>query len=178
MRGATLAGMTDPTATSGAPAETLDDAPSPAGPRAPLRAAGFLATVIGAALMGVGSAMLWATIHDPNDLNGGLDLVYKGIDTRNGKITLLAAAVLLIGVLALRTMRSRAAQKALAVVMIVAAVLGLAFSGAFLVDGAHRFMIQATDIATLGIGVLIALAGAVVGLLGAILDLAWSVAPE
>jgi hypothetical protein len=150
----------------------------PAGPKAPLRAAGFLATVIGAALMGLGSVMLWATIHDPNDLNGGLDLVYKGIDTRNGKVTLLAAAVLLIGVVVLRRLRSNAAQKALAGVMIVAAFAGLAFSGAFLVDGGHRYMIQPTDQAKLGVGVLIALAGSLVGVLGALLDLAWAIAPE
>jgi hypothetical protein len=149
-----------------------------AGPKAPLRAAGFLATVIGAVLMGVGSVMMWATIHDPNDLNGGLDLVYKGIDTRNGKLTLLAAAVLLVGVVALRRLRSSTAQKALAAVMIVAAFAGLAFSGAFLVDGGHRYMIQPTDQAKLGIGVLIALAGSVVGVLGAILDLAWAAAPD
>ncbi len=169
--------MTDPAETIASP-DAADDVRMPTGPKGPLRAAGFLATVIGAALMGIGSVMLWATIHDPSDLNGGLDLVYKGIDTRNGKITLVAAVVLLIGVVVLRRMRSPAGQKALAVVMIVAAVAGLAYSGAFLVDGAHRYMIQPTDEAKLGVGVLVALAGAIVGLLGAILDLAWAAAPE
>ena len=47
--------------------------------------AGFLATVIGAALMAGGSLMQWATIHDPNAANKVLDLVYKGTDVRNGK---------------------------------------------------------------------------------------------
>lgn len=158
--------------------EATDVTTTRTGPKAPLRAAGFLATVIGAALMGIGSMMLWATIHDPNDLNGGLDLVYKGIDTRNGKITLLAAVVLLVGVVVLRRLRSPAATKALAGVMILAAFAGLAYAGAFLVDGAHRYMIQPADEAKLGLGVLVALAGSVVGVLGAILDLAWAVAPE
>ena len=62
--------------------------------------------------------------------------------------------------------------------MVLAAVIGVAFSVSFLADGGHRFFMQPTDTGTLGIGVLITLAGAVVALLGAILDLAWSVAPH
>jgi hypothetical protein len=158
--------------------DTGEPVARPVPPTAPLRVAGFLATAIGGAMMGIGSLMLWATIHDPHDLNGGLDLVYKGIDVRNGKMTLAAAAVLLIGLMVLRVARSRGTREIVAVVMVVAAVAGLAFSGAFLVDGGHRFFIQATDTAKLGAGVLIALAGAVVGLLGAILDVAWSVSPQ
>jgi len=150
----------------------------PEPPTAPLRVAGFLSTAIGGAMMGIGSLMLWVTIHDPHDVKGVLDLVYKGIDVRNGKMTLAAAAVLLIGLLVLRAARSRGTREIVAIVMVVAAVAGLAFSGAFLVDGGHRYFIQPTDAAKLGAGVLITLAGAVVGLLGAILDVAWSVSPQ
>jgi peptidoglycan/LPS O-acetylase OafA/YrhL len=170
--------VTEPSGTVDPVAETIEGEPAPVPATAPLRAAGFLATVLGAALMGGGSLMHWATIHDPNDLNGSLDLKFDGIDIRNGKMALGAAAVLLVGLMALRAVRSRSTQETVAVVMVVAAVVGIAFSGAFLVDGGHRFFVQPTDIGTLGVGVLMTLAGAVVGLLGAILDLAWSVAPH
>jgi hypothetical protein len=170
--------MTESTGTADPDLETFERAPSPMPPTAPLRVAGFLATAIGAAMMGAGSVMLWATIHDPHDLNGGLDLVYKGIDVRNGKMTLAAAAVLLVGLMVLRVVRSRIARELVAIVMVVAAVAGLAFSGAFLVDGGHRFFVEPTDSAVLGVGVLVTLAGAVVGLLGAILDVGWSVSPQ
>ena len=170
--------MDEPSGTPGSGVETIEDAPVSVSAADPLRVAGFLATVIGAALMGGGSVMQWATIHDPNDANKVLDLVYKGTDVRNGKVALGAAAVLLVGVMVLRGLRSRSTQEAVAVVMVIAAVMGIAFSGAFLVDAGHRFFIQPTDINSLGVGVLITLAGAVVGLLGAILDLAWSVAPH
>jgi peptidoglycan/LPS O-acetylase OafA/YrhL len=157
---------------------TIDDAPAPPSEATPLRVAGFLATVLGAALMGGGAVTHWATIHDPNDINRGLDLIYKGTDVRNGKIALGAAALLLVGLMVLRVLRSRRAQAVVAIVMVAAAVLGIAFSGAFLVDAGHRYFIQPTDIGTLGFGVLMTLAGAVVALLGAILDLAWSVSPH
>jgi FtsH-binding integral membrane protein len=167
--------MDEPSGALGSRIETPAPAPSPADP---LRVAGFLATVIGAALMGGGSVMQWASIHDPNAANHVLDLVYKGTDVRNGKVALGAAAVLLVGVMVLRGMRSRSSQEAVAVVMVIAAVMAVAFSGAFLVDAGHRYFIQPTDVGTLGAGVLITLAGAVVGLLGGILDLAWAVAPH
>jgi hypothetical protein len=157
-----------------------DEGPSPAALSAatPLRVAGFLATVLGAAMMGGGALLHWVTVHDPNDINGGLDLNFKGIDVRNGKMALGAAAVLLVGLVVLRAMRSRPAQEAAATVMILASLVGLLYAGAFLVDGGHRYFLLPSDIGTLGLGVLLTLAGAVVALLGAILDLAWSVSPH
>ena len=150
----------------------------PEPPTAPLRVAGFLSTAIGGAMMGIGSLMLWVTIHDPHDVKGVLDLVYKGIDTRNGKMALAAAAVLLVGVMILRVVRSGSARKVVAIAMIAAAVGGLAYTVAFLVDAGQRYLGNPGYTAKLGIGVLITLAGAVVGLLGAILDLAWAVSPQ
>ena len=172
--------MIEPTDTADPTVEPTDEGPSPAAVSAatPLRVAGFLATVLGAAMMGGGSLLHWATLHDPNDIDGGLDLNFKGIDVRNGKMALEAAAVLLVGLVVLRAARSRPAQETVATLMILASLVGLAYAGAFLVDGGHRFFILPTDIGTMGIGVLLTLAGAVVALLGAILDLAWSVSPH
>jgi len=155
-------------------------APAPASEATPLRVAGFLSTVLGAALMGSGALMHWLSVdvHLPNDVTGVLNPQFKGIDTGNGKMALLAAAVLLIGLMALRVVRSFALQERLAVGMVVAAGLGIAFSGVFLVNGGHRLATAPTDSTALGIGVIVTLAGAVVGLVGAILDLAWSVAPH
>jgi hypothetical protein len=170
--------MPEPSDLADPAAETIDDAPTPVSVTAPLRVAGFLATVLGAALMGGGSLMHWVTIHDPSDVNGVLDPKFKGIDIRNGRLALGAAAVLLFGLMVLRVSRSRSTQETVAMVMVVAAVIGIAFSGAFLVDAGHRFITVPTETGVLGFGVLMTLAGAVVGLLGAILDLAWSVAPH
>lgn len=170
--------MTEPTDTADPAAHAVGGEPVPLSPTAPLRVAGFLATVLGAALMGAGATMHWLTVHDPNDVTRSLDLIYKGTDIRNGKVALVTAAVLLVGLVALRALRSRVAQGSLAVLMLLAALAGIAYAGAFLVDAGHRFFVQPTDKGTLGIGVLITLAGAVVALLGAILDLVWSVAPH
>ena len=151
-----------------------------AGVTTPLRVTGFFATVIGAALMGVGALLQWLTVdlHSPGDVTGVLNNHYKGIDTRNGKMALAAAAVLLVGVMILRVVRSGSARKVVAIAMIAAAVGGLAYTVAFLVDAGQRYLGNPGYTAKLGIGVLITLAGAVVGLLGAILDLAWAVSPQ
>lgn len=167
---------TDPdTTTDGSAASGIST-----GTTTPLRVTGFFATVVGAALMGAGALMQWLTVdlHSPGDVTGVLNNHYKGIDTRNGKMALAAAAALLVGVMILRVVRSGSARRIVAIVMIAGAVGGLAYAGAFLVDAGQRYVVTPGYTAKLGIGVLITLAGAVVGLLGAILDLAWAVSPQ
>lgn len=172
--------MTEPTDTADPAVDAVDGEPVPLSPTAPLRVAGFLATVLGAALMGGGATMHWVTVNYALAGQGHeiLNPQYKGTDISNGKVVLVAAAALLLGFMALRALRSRHAQGAVAGLMVIAAVIGVAFSVSFLADGGHRLLVQPTDTATLGVGVLITLAGAVVALLGAILDLVWSVAPH
>lgn len=172
--------MSESSGTAEPPATAIGGAPTPVSQTAPLRVGGFLATVLGAALMGGGSLTQWVVVdlHSPGDVEGILNNRFKGIDIRNGKVAIGAAAVLLVGLMVLRVSRSRTTQEMVATLMILAAVAGGAFTIAFLVDGGHRFIATPGYTATLGAGVLMTLAGAVVGLLGAILDLAWSVAPH
>jgi hypothetical protein len=71
----------------------------------PLRLAGFLATVLGALLMGVGAVTGW----------GKVDLVdTKGVDIPAGKLTLLISVLILIGVPTMRLARSRRVRAAIA----------------------------------------------------------------
>ena len=156
---------------SGAPGEGITGISAPS----PLRLAGFLGTALGAAMLGIGSVMTWVT------LSGGpaaLDRVYKGLDLAQGKLCLAAAFVLLVGLMALRGAGSRRAQKIIATVMIVAALLGLAFAGSALLSSFSSLPERVVgDQLHRGFGMFLAAAGGVVAVFGAVLDLAWAVAP-
>jgi hypothetical protein len=142
----------------------------------PLRLAGFLGTAIGAAMLGIASVMTWVTVSlqsAPQAQPG----VYKGLDLAQGKICLAMALVLLVGLMALRGARSRKTEKIIATVMIVAALLGLAFAGSAILSGFSSLKTAPGDTVHRGAGMFIAAAGGVIATLGAILDLAWAVAP-
>ncbi len=160
-----------PAASSGAPGDGFASISAPS----PLRLAGFLATALGAAMLGIGSVMTWVTLSVPGgpaSING----VYKGLDLTQGKICLAAAIVLLVGLMALRGARSRRAQRTIATVMIVAALLGLAFAGSAILSSFASIR-NPGDQLQRGFGMFLAAAGGVVATLGAVLDLAWAVAP-
>jgi hypothetical protein len=143
----------------------------------PLRLAGFLGTALGAAMLGIGSVLTWATIHTPGG-PAGISGVYKGLDLTQGKACLAAAVVLLVGLMALRGARSRRAEKIIATVMIVAALVGLTFAGAAILSSFPELKTATNDQLQRGLGMFLAAAGGVVATLGAVLDLAWAVAPS
>jgi len=158
---------------SGAPGEGFTSISAPS----PLRLSGFLGTAIGALLLGVGSVLTWVTVTGPNAPQG-INGVFKGLDLAQGKACLAAAVILLVGLMALRGARSRKAEKVIATVMIVVALLGLAFAGSAILSGFSSLKTAPGDEIKRGVGMFIAAAGGVIASLGAILDLAWAVAPS
>jgi len=156
--------------------EHTEPATSVASP-SPLRLAGFLATALGALGLGVGSVLLWVTVPVPEGVGGDVEVAYKGLDIGGGKIALAAALVLLVGLMALRGARSRRAEKLIAVVMIVAAVAGTLGALYVLVFANSRYGLPDQPAVTRGLGVFVAAAGGIVAILGAVLDLAWAMAP-
>lgn len=164
--------MPDPTPSDGH-AEPVTSLAAPS----PLRLAGFLATALGALGLGVGSVLLWVTVPLPEGLSGNAEVAYKGLDIGGGKIALLAALALLVGLMALRGARSRTAEKVISIVMIVAAVLGMLGAFYVLIFANSRYGLPDQPAVTRGIGVFVSAAGGIVAVLGALLDLAWAVAP-
>jgi hypothetical protein len=80
-----------------------------------LRLAGFLATVTGATLAGVGALLDWVTVGFPGDLQGALDVDTKGTDVWEGKVVLAVAVGCLIAMLLMRVFASPSVRYAIAV---------------------------------------------------------------
>jgi FtsH-binding integral membrane protein len=158
---------------SGTPGEGLQIAPP-----SPLRLAGFLATAMGALGLGMGAVMTWVTVPSPADTGGNVDIVYKGLDIGAGKVAILAALVLLVGMMALRGARTRRGETAIAVVMIVAAAAGATAALYVLVFANRRYGLPDQPTVSRGLGVILASAGGIIAILGAVLDLAWARAPQ
>lgn len=87
-----------------------------------LRLAGFLCLVAGAVLAGVGATREWAAVGFPGDLEHAADAPVHGTDVWEGKVVLLAAALALGAMLALRLARSGRVRRALAVLLIALGV--------------------------------------------------------
>jgi hypothetical protein len=164
----------------------------------PLRLAGFIATVLGAVLIAVGSLQTWVTI---SIASGGLSTPSPGTDLVDGKVTLAAGLVLLFGILVLR-LAAGGARRLVAVVLVVAALVVLAIGVNDAVRLKSRFESIAVDkIAAAiapelglpidavktrvraqagklirtedGVGLWLVIAGGVIGVAGGLLDLAW-----
>lgn len=159
------------------PADEHTEAATSLAAPSPLRLSGFLATSLGALGLGAGTVLLWVTVPLPAGLVGDGDVTYKGLDTGGGKIALLAALVLLVGLMALRGARSRPTERKIATVMILAAVAGTMGALSVLIFANSRYGLPDQPSVTRGIGVFISAAGGIVAVLGAVLDLAWAVAP-
>ncbi|MEX2274249.1 MAG: hypothetical protein WEA10_01600 [Actinomycetota bacterium] len=94
----------------------------------PLRLWGFLVTILGGTLLGVGSLLSWATV------SFGGDADVRGIDVWVGKVALGAAIVVLIGIPALRGAITHAGRKAWAITMIVVSLAALGLTAWTLID--------------------------------------------
>jgi hypothetical protein len=98
---------------------------STAGPSR-LRLLGFLATVAGAALVGIAATREWAAVGFAGDVERAADVSVRGTDVWEGKALLLAAAVSLALLVALRLASSSTTRRAVAIAIVA---LGLASAG-------------------------------------------------
>jgi hypothetical protein len=142
----------------------------------PLRLAGFLATIIGAGMLGIGAVMTWLEVPPPPDVGGNVGLTYVGLDLAGGKCAVIAAIVLLVGLMALRGARTDGGRKAVASVMVLGALLGLVGAWYVLLRASSYALPDAPTV-TKSLGLYLAAVGGIVAVVGAGLDLAWAVAP-
>lgn len=159
----------------------------------PLRLWGFLVTILGGTLIGVGSILTWAEVDF-----GGIS-VTKGIDTLEGKVALGASILVLIGIPAMRGALSRPGRRAWAIIIVVASLvaggltlyalgqkqerLGIGSAENLARDIAAQSGIAETEvleqvrgevIVEVQPGLYITIAGAALGVAGGILGLAWA----
>jgi hypothetical protein len=114
----------------------MDQAETPPA-RDTLRAAGFLATVAGSLLTGVGALGAWAEIGLEGNRVGVISPTYLGVDLLEGKIAICLALIAVAGVLLARAGRTGSRPWA-AVVVLVSGVAILATAGELAVAGSDR----------------------------------------
>ncbi len=167
----------------------------------PLRLAGFLTTVAGGLLAGVGATLTWVTVGI--EVAEGIDSVTKGIDLWDGQVVLACALVMLIAVLVTRMASSDGLRRSFAAVVIGAGFVTLAVATAFVLSATTRFdpveddalvsaIAEASGVpedqvrasiddtleelgafTTVGPGPYLAIAGGLAGVVGGVLVLAW-----
>jgi uncharacterized membrane protein len=162
-----------------------------------LRVASFAATSIGGLLVGLGSLMSWAVIEIPGTTSSAPPTPVVGVDTPEGKVTLLLGLVLLIGGVAMRAITSRGFARVLGWIVMVSGLLATAIGVLDVVrkdsafnEGAEKLArsisapsglpvsdlidrIRRIEVVNLKLGIYIVIAGGVVGLIGGLLGLAW-----
>ena len=166
-----------------------------------LRLWGFLLSAVGALAAGIASALTWVTVGLRGQASVTTDI--RGIDIADGKIVLGGAVAILVGVIATR-MVTGTARRIVAIAVVVAALVVIVVSGAFLVRakdqfgpvdsdaliqkiadvtgqpaaavGAHmdQVVAQIGGFTDLGLGPWIALGGGLVATAGGALVVAWS----
>jgi hypothetical protein len=71
------------------------------------RAIGFALGAAGAAMAGIGSLLTWTVVGLRADPEGVLDETFRGIDLAGGIVVLVAAVLVLAGLLAIRLVRDQ-----------------------------------------------------------------------
>jgi hypothetical protein len=168
----------------------------------PLRLAGFLAITLGGVLIGLGSLLDWAVVGFPG--SSELDVATRGIDVREGVVTLAIGAAVLVLMVVVRLLPANGARRGAAAAILL---LGLAAASLAVTDAARlesRFaatdrlpviageLARALDLpaeevlATLrarfaeqlkvdpGIGLWLVIGGGVAAAMGGVLTLAWA----
>jgi hypothetical protein len=162
-----------------------------------LRLAGFLLTLVGAVVIGVGAGRVtWVTqgIRGAEIVSPSI----PGTDTPDGRLALVSAVVMLVAVLLSRLLHTPTARKTAAAIVIACGILCVALSGAFLLTASSRYewfeserlsealgvseaelaaMLRAEGVVgftELGTGPYLVLLGGALGTLGGILVLAWA----
>jgi hypothetical protein len=127
-----------------APMSDPHQPPADAGDDTSLRLAGFGLTALGGMLIGVGALMPWIR----TSLEGIPDAyspTYYGIDLPDGKVALAAAVVVLGGLAITRLTSSPRARRIAAGAVVAASFVALAIAGAAIVSAASRFEPPAVD---------------------------------
>ena len=159
-----------------------------------LRLTQFAFTALGGLLMGVGALLTWATVSLGPKIEG---VETKGIDTTEGKIVLGLAVLVLISIPVLRTASSSGTRRALVAFVLLASLAAGALTawdiaakddrlGLPALDEKQREVAEASGLPLPGIkqlqaltfvdlkpGIYVALGGAVLGVIGGALGLAW-----
>jgi hypothetical protein len=159
-----------------------------------LRLVQFVVTALGGLLMGVGALLTWATVSLGPRAEG---VETKGIDTTEGVVVLVMAVLVLLSIPALRMAPSIAARRALVAFVLLASLAAGALTlwdllakddrlGLPALDERQREVADASGLPLPGIkqlqaltfvqlkpGIYVALGGAVLGVLGGALGLAW-----
>jgi hypothetical protein len=102
-----------------------------------MRALGFLATVAGALLTGVGAISTWVTVGVVGQPQ--LDSATKGTDEWDGLVVLACAATALIAMVSTRLVSTGRARRAAAALVTVSGVAAAAVAIAFIATAASRF---------------------------------------
>lgn len=166
--------MDDPAPASDEHSEAITSLAAPS----PLRLAGFLGTSLGALMIGLGAVLPWASVKlAQGDPDGLLTSKYNGLDVTEGKIAIVLALVILIGLMALRGARSRKAESVISIVIIVAGIVATVLPSAFALTAEHKLSVTSADTVSLAFGVFLCVGGGIVAVLGGVLDLAWANAP-
>lgn len=149
-----------------------------------LRLAGFVCSMVGAILIGVGATTTWITVGI--GAGGNADTVIPGTDMIDGVVALVCAVAVLVGVLGTRMASRPGARKMLASVAIAAGFVAFAIGGAFLLVGPSRSAVldavgmPVSDFEAnggfreLGPGPYLVLLGGILAFVGGVLSLAWA----
>ena len=105
----------------------------------PLRLWGFLVTVAGALVAGIGATRDWAVLGFASDEHGALDVPVKGTDVWEGKVVLAAAILALVLTLALRLLPPTDARRALALTVVTLGALAMALAISVAIRADARF---------------------------------------
>jgi hypothetical protein len=147
-----------------------------------LRAAGFLLTVIGASLIGVGAMAVWLTVGIPNE---SAHTSIRGTDLSDGRVVLVCALLILVTVVVSRLVSGRR-RELLGALALVAGLLAVAIAAAFLAGGSDRSAVVQTlgipkemwarfgVFRDLGPGANLVLSGGLLSIAGAVLTLRWA----
>ena len=150
-----------------------------------LRLRGFLLTVAGALLIGVGSLSVWITVGIPNE-SAHTSLRGTDLGGWDGRVAFVCALLILIGVVLGRLVRSRRHRQMLAALGVASGVVAVWIAADFIAGGKdRRAVLQALGIPRamwaelgafrdLGSGPYLVLVGGVLCTAGALLTLWWA----
>ncbi|MEX0832773.1 MAG: Trp biosynthesis-associated membrane protein [Actinomycetota bacterium] len=159
-----------------------------------LRTAGFLISVLGGFLVALGSLLPWAEV----DFGGIATTV--GIDLGDGLITLVAGAVMVISVLAMRVGKTSRARRGLGVVVIAGGLAAVSIGVGALLGNKDKFALPAVEVKLEQVaeqtglplerlkeqlaeqlevievqpGIYVVIAGGAIGIIGGLLSLKWA----
>jgi hypothetical protein len=151
----------------------------------PLRLAGFLLSIGGALVIGLGAVATWVTVG-VRAVATNTDTAIPGTDLPDGTTAFVCAVLVLVGILGSRFVRSSRAAVILSAIAITAATIALATGGAFLLTGRDRSAVLDTlaippelweevgAFRDIGPGPALVMVGGALAFVGGVLTLAWS----